>query len=303
MAHFRKGKTAGSATTDSCRCEKIQKNLEVAQNKLKKTFAKLDKLKKAAVKKVAKKVATLPLKAVPILGWAMAAYDVYDVVTTGIDIAEVVEQFNKEAAIVNKLHKKLDACLGKKHKKLPKKVTCFKPGDGLEKGFKKRYPKGTTNEGRTLEEEFNRQLKNQEDGINKMSPDDLIEGIDNYKGMRDPKKSKEIREAYKDKIKEIREDELKNSGFSRTKIKKLSEEYAENAAKQVAALHNPDGIAGGKDAFKVENLDKHIGDKGVNSSLGSQWAKEDRTKALRAQAVEAKANGDKKMNTKLKRCK
>ena len=184
------------------------------------------------------------------------------------------------------------------------KVKCFKPGSGLKKGFKKRHPNGTTKEGRTLDEEFNRQLKNQEDGINKMSPDDLIDGIDNYKGMRDPKKSKEIRKLYKDAMFEKRADELlKSTRLSLDEIEKLSKEYAENAAKLVAALHNPDGVAGGKDDFNVDNLDKHIGDRGVNSSLGSQWAKEDRTKELRAQAVEAKTNGDKNMNTKLKRCK
>jgi len=105
---------AGSSTTNSCRCEEIEKKLNEAKKKLKKVFAKLDKLKKAAAKKIAKKVATLPLKAVPILGWAMAAYDVYDVVTTGIDIADVIEEFNKEAGIVNKLSDKLDGCLGKK---------------------------------------------------------------------------------------------------------------------------------------------------------------------------------------------
>jgi len=113
MGKFNHSK-AGSSTADSCRCEMIEKKLNEAKKKLKKVFAKLDKLKKLAAKKVAKKVATLPLKAVPILGWAMAAYDVYDVVTTGIDIAEVVEEFNKEADIVNKLSDKLDACLGKK---------------------------------------------------------------------------------------------------------------------------------------------------------------------------------------------
>ena len=128
---------AGSSTTNSCRCEVIEKKLNEAKKKLKKVFDKLDKLKKAAVKKIAKKVATLPLKAVPILGWAMAAYDVYDVVTTGIDIADVVEEFNKEAGIVNKLSDKLDACLGKKKVKnlTPKQVANLKR-------FEKKLPKG-----------------------------------------------------------------------------------------------------------------------------------------------------------------
>ncbi len=249
---------------------------------------------------------------------AMVAGIGLTLITGGAAAAALGTRFAAATAKLAPLLEKLATTLKKKkwfHKKktvesnkkavvtLIHKVKCFKPGSGLKKGFLKRHPTGKTKEGRTLDEEFDRQLKNQEDGINKMSPDDLIDGIDNYKGMRDPKKSKKIREEYKKKIKGIREIELEGSGLSRAEIKKLSEEYAKNAAKQVAALHNPDGIAGGKDAFKVEDLDKHIGDKGVNSSLGSQWAKEDRTKALRAQAVEAKANGDKKMHTKLKRCK
>jgi hypothetical protein len=92
--------------------------------------------------------------------------------------------------------------------------------------------------------------------------------------------------------------ELETSGLKRAEIKKQAKAYSENAASKVAALHNPDGFAGGKDSFDPKKIDKHIGDKGVNSSIGSQWAK-----ALREEAVEAKKRGDTKMNTKLPRCK
>jgi len=106
---FKKNK-AGGSVTNSCRCEKIEKELEKAKKRLKQKLAKLKSLKKLAAKKLAKKVASLPLKAVPIIGWLGAMYDVYDVVTTGIDIADLVEAFNKEANIVENLHKKWEKC-------------------------------------------------------------------------------------------------------------------------------------------------------------------------------------------------
>ncbi len=67
-------------------------------------------------------------------------------------------------------------------------------------------------------------------------------------------------------------------------------------------LHNPDGFAGGKDQFDVKRLDDHMGDKGVNRSLGTQWTRKERAASLRQEALDAKARGSKKMNTKLKRC-
>lgn len=114
MNFSKKNKAGSSAAGDCNKCQKIEKKLEEAKKRLKKKLAKLNSLKKLAAKKLAKKVATLPLKAVPILGWAMAAYDVYDLVTTGIDVSDLVEAFNKEADIVNKLHEKFEECLGEK---------------------------------------------------------------------------------------------------------------------------------------------------------------------------------------------
>ncbi len=67
--------------------------------------------------------------------------------------------------------------------------------------------------------------------------------------------------------------------------------------KQGVPVHNPDMIAGGKDVVTS------MGDKGVNSSIGSQW--KDRVDELdkAAKEVPAHERGDTKMNVKLKRCK
>jgi hypothetical protein len=65
----------------------------------------------------------------------------------------------------------------------------------------------------------------------------------------------------------------------------------------MAALHNPDMIAGGRDVVTM------MGDRGVNSSIGAQW--KDRVADLDAAAKEVpeSARGGTKMNAKLRRCK
>ena len=69
----------------------------------------------------------------------------------------------------------------------------------------------------------------------------------------------------------------------------------------LAALHNPDMIAGGTDSFD-KNSAISIGDKSVNSSIGSQW--KGRISELDAEACKAKkeGKGKDKMNTELSRC-
>ena len=191
--------------------------------------------------------------------------------------------------------KKADAS-GKKDGIVVKLKGCFKPGKTLKKGFKKRHPSGKTPEGRTLDEEFSRQLKNQEEGINQMSPEDLIEGITKYKGVRNAKDASKVKQKYRDG--------LFGKKWRATGDKALANRYADNAAKQMDVLHNPDGHLGGTDSFDVstpEKLDKHIGDKGVNRSLGSQGKHKQEELLKEAQA--AQKRGDKKMNIKLERCK
>ncbi|MGG3639964.1 T7SS effector LXG polymorphic toxin [Bacillus gobiensis] len=110
--------------------------------------------------------------------------------------------------------------------------------------------------------EFERQLKDQEKGINELTVDEFTKNRDKYiKNGRalegDAAQKLARKKALQDKI-----DELREQGLSYQE----AEEKANKWIKGQAALHNPDQIAGGNPL--------HIGgmgDKRINSSIGSQW--------------------------------
>ncbi len=186
-------------------------------------------------------------------------------------------------------------------------IKCFAPRKSARASYKKRYPPdGINPQGRDIDQEFDWQLKKQQDGINQMSPDELIAGIDSYNGKRNSSKPDRIKEASRKKIVEEKIKELKANGINENEAKTLAKEHADKMLAHTNALHNPDGVAGGGDFVNMDeilqNPTEHIGDEGVNKSLGSQWAKDKRVAGLREAAVAAKARGDKKMNIKLPRC-
>ena len=67
----------------------------------------------------------------------------------------------------------------------------------------------------------------------------------------------------------------------------------------LAALHDPDMIAGGHDQIAK------LGSRSVNSSIGSQWGKEGRVAEMDRAAQDAlrRQGPDAKMNVTLSRCK
>lgn len=91
---------------------------------------------------------------------------------------------------------------------------------------------------------------------------------------------------------------MNKQGVTGAEAQKQATSMAADKMKTLAALHNPDMIAGGKDAVTS------MGDRGVNSSLGSQWAKEGRVSEMdkAAREVPEAERGNTKMNTKLKPC-
>ena len=110
--------------------------------------------------------------------------------------------------------------------------------------------------------EFSRQLKGQQDGLNDLT---VQEYFDNRERYLKEGRSKEARKAQKAARKEALQekiDELMDSGMSRKEAKEEAKEWM----KEQAALHDPDQIAGG-DPTKIRGM----GDRRVNSSLGSQW--------------------------------
>ncbi|WP_121616335.1 T7SS effector LXG polymorphic toxin [Virgibacillus halodenitrificans] len=111
-------------------------------------------------------------------------------------------------------------------------------------------------------EEFARQLKDQEKGMNDLTVDEYLKNRERYiaegraiEGNTAQKIARQ--EVLKDKVAELRK-----QGLSRADAKKQASKWMETKA----ALHNPDQIAGGR----ADNIGG-LGDKRVNSSIGSQW--------------------------------
>lgn len=149
--------------------------------------------------------------------------------------------------------------------------------------------------------EFQRQLKAQQDGINQMSPQEVIDGIDKYaaEGRGGYPGEAAMRKAFRQ---EIWNDAYKRA-LTNTGDEAFAEQQANEALRGQAALHNPDLIAGGGP------WPTDIGGASANSSLGSQWAKKGpgskltRAQQLRQEAEKAKAQGKQKMDVTLEECK
>ncbi|MFI1915928.1 polymorphic toxin type 15 domain-containing protein [Nocardia sp. NPDC020380] len=121
------------------------------------------------------------------------------------------------------------------------------------------------------------QISGQVDGINKMTANELLHNLRTV--ARKGKAQKDANKIFKAAVKQ---EELKKAlRLLRTDPAKLGgktpEKFAEAQMKQrtkgFAALHEPDIVAGGKDVipFDVNGMPR-MGDRYVNSSLGSQWA-------------------------------
>ncbi|MBU3013273.1 hypothetical protein KO488_00790 [Poseidonibacter lekithochrous] len=227
----------------------------------------------------------------------MAAYDVYDLVNTGMDVADMVKEYNAAADATQEAGEKLAAC---------KKANAKKKDGGKVKSlkqtkvkcFKKKQDKHSA-------KDYDKQLKDQEAGLNDMSADQYLKGREAFDGVsckgekattdsslkNRPKRNASEARTARAKHQEKLVEKYENSGS-------LNPEAAATAEmKTLAALHNPDMVAAGKDVITG------FGDKGINSSIGSQW--KDRVSDLDNAACKAKADGKgkDKMNAKLSRCK
>ncbi|PTI49500.1 hypothetical protein BU085_11955 [Staphylococcus warneri] len=112
------------------------------------------------------------------------------------------------------------------------------------------------------EKEFYRQLKDQEAGLNKLTVKEYMDNREKYiKNGRDIE-AKHYQKEARNKVKNEKLEELLNQGFSKHEAKAR----VNKMFRKQAALHNPDMIAG-EYAHNIGGL----GDKNINSSLGSQW--------------------------------
>ncbi|MNZ83487.1 hypothetical protein D3C78_1022170 [compost metagenome] len=142
--------------------------------------------------------------------------------------------------------------------------------------------------------EFERQLKGQQDGLNRLTVEEFLENIANP-AKRDPRIAKIARKELYGKLQErIQRDLMKT--MSAIEARKLSVKQAKETMSSLAALHNPDLIAGGRDTIS------DFGDRQVNSSIGPQW--KSRVDGLKAAAEKASRSGvgSGLLNVKLHKC-
>ena len=111
-------------------------------------------------------------------------------------------------------------------------------------------------------DEFLRQLKGQQDGMNKLSVDDFIKNRDEYLKNGRSSSGSVAQKRFREQARADKVAEYRANGHSRSEANSMADDFMDKNA----ALHDPDQIAGGFG----ENV-TGMGDKGINSSLGSQW--------------------------------
>ncbi|MBC2168888.1 polymorphic toxin type 15 domain-containing protein [Listeria booriae] len=134
------------------------------------------------------------------------------------------------------------------------KMAKFMKLDRIEVTFK-RNPKHDP-------EEFARQLADQEKGMNELTVSEYLANREKYLAQGralegNPAQQVARERAYTEKVTELQE-----RGLTITAAKKQAKEWMDTQA----SLHNPGQIAGGK-ALNIGGL----GDRRINSSIGSQW--------------------------------
>ena len=155
--------------------------------------------------------------------------------------------------------------------------------------------------------EMDRQLADQEVGLNDMTVQEYLDGRKAFEDpsikSRNPTVAKAARAQFEDKLIRDLKDSLRTSGVSHSEAKRLAIEEAAKQMKTLAALHTPDLVAAGKDVIGG------MGDKEVNETIGRQW-KNGRGKELgrigeldaAAEAVPERERSNTKMNGRLERC-
>jgi Novel toxin 15 len=147
--------------------------------------------------------------------------------------------------------------------------------------------------------EMERQLAGQQAGLNNMTAQEYLDGRDKFKqfGRGSGAPAADARAAYEKELTEVLREQYKSEGLSATEAKAKATIDATERMKTLAALHNPDMVAAGT------NVIGDMGDRQVNSSIGSQWKGRVSELDKAANAVPANERATTRMNAKLERCK
>jgi len=145
-------------------------------------------------------------------------------------------------------------------------------------------------------DEFERQLKEQQDELNKLSPDEYLQRRESYSpSNRDRSAQSEARRAYEnERTEEYIEENLEN-GMTPEDAETTAKARIKSEMSRLDATHALDMVAGG-----VPSDISGLGDLSANRSIGSQWR--DRVRKLDEIAEKAKKDGKDKLDVELKPC-
>ncbi|STY90973.1 polymorphic toxin type 15 domain-containing protein [Moraxella bovis] len=217
-------------------------------------------------------------------------------------------------------------------KQMPqKRVGCFnrvntdKAKTRADENIKNDYPAGSKKMSADdyLNEEMDRQLRQQQEGINSLTVAEYEAGRKAFQarkaskgsGRGDGKDQEQTRKKFEADLLNRYEREYQELGECNPECQKKARETTDKVMKTLAALHNPDQILDGNLNSKVP---MDMGLTNVNSSIGSQWknvpddatirpSDRERTRvgaideAIKAIPESERANT--RMNVKLERCK
>lgn len=188
---------------------------------------------------------------------------------------------------------------GKVPAKLPEtKVPCFHPFD------KKKFGRLSEDGKKAYLKEMQKQLSRQQDAINSVSANDYKTARDAFKANNRNPVASEMQERKRhetqEKIERSIYQSLLSKGVTPREARKQAGERTVNVMDKLAALHEPDMVAGGY----LEPDPKSMGRSDVNSSIGSSWNQRGRVAAMDRAAKDAidSGKGDEKMNVKLEPC-
>jgi filamentous hemagglutinin len=178
------------------------------------------------------------------------------------------------------------------------KVPCFHPFD------KKKFMRMSKDEQKAYLKEMAAQLKRQENAINSLSATEYKAARDAFASMnRNPAADAAqagFREIASSRIATSIRESLRKSGMGAAKADAEAATRAKAVMEKLAALHEPDMVAGGW----AHPNPTGMGRADVNSSIGGSWNQNDRVAGMDREANRAIGNGrgDQKMNVKLEPC-
>lgn len=149
----------------------------------------------------------------------------------------------------------------------------------------------TAAERREFLTEYARQIRGQEDALNSLTVDQFMKARDSFDKLgRNPNAKRAQKQFTKDFEREVKQSiaermRRENPQLSDDAIDKMAAQQATAARKGLAALHEPDNVAGGYTSADPTRM----GNANVNSSIGPSW--NSRVEALDSWAAKAKEAG------------